>query len=326
MLSGPRVQYPDGTTITPSPLDLSEVLRQLKQQNDIARSAFLCVFAHSLTVEIRALLLDPPSDADLQRVRRINEFLHQLTSCVNPRQRRSGTGDADLVRAIVETSLLYGLENAAGRALAAAAGNMQIKSDRSTVKNAAEAVCDAAAAAVHEFAAISGVSPREHLPEAFVFSFVFERLGGLFPMTLETSLRKVWRWHLDHLDVKWSRKKEDEEVSILTGKLGKPRVDLILYSGDPSDPSESRFLALVEFKLWTRSIVDREKILNILDHINTCPNGIICSVVDSSLEAEQAKQEGWYVAPVERLPHQVSGQYFAAVQHFTSRRYLDSDG
>ena len=145
-------------------------------------------------------------------------------------------------------------------------------------------------------------------------------------MTLETNLRKVWRWHLDHLGVKWSRRKEDEEVSVLTGELGQRRVDLILYSGDPSYPSELQFLALVEFKLWTRSIADREKILNVLDRINSCPNGVICSVVDNSLEAEQAKQEGWYVAPVERLPHQVAGQYFASVQHFTARRYLDCEG
>jgi hypothetical protein len=123
-LRGPRIQYSDGTVVTPPPLDVEEILAGLQRQDNATRSAFLCVFAHSLTVDIRAMLLDRPvSDADLDRVSHINEFLHQLTSCVNPRQRRSGTGDTELVRAIIDTSYIYHLESAVGRALSTAAGN-----------------------------------------------------------------------------------------------------------------------------------------------------------------------------------------------------------
>jgi len=124
VLRGPKVQYPDGRVVTPPPLDLERILADLERLEDSERVAFLCIIAHSLTVDIRALLLDRPvSDRDLDRVNHVNEFLHQLTSCVNPWQRRSASGDAELVRAIIDTSYLYGLEAAAGRALAAAAGN-----------------------------------------------------------------------------------------------------------------------------------------------------------------------------------------------------------
>jgi len=124
VLRGPKVQYPDGRVVTPPPLDLERILADLERLEDSERVAFLCIIAHSLTVDIRALLLDRPvSDRDLDRVNHVNEFLHQLTSCVNPWQRRSASGDAGLVRAIIDTSYLYGLEAAAGRALATAAGN-----------------------------------------------------------------------------------------------------------------------------------------------------------------------------------------------------------
>jgi hypothetical protein len=104
-------------------------LTDLGQLNERDRAAFLCVIAHDLTVDIRALLIDRPvSDADLKRVWQINEFLHQLTSCVNPRHRRSAEGDVDLLRVIVESACQHGLQAAIGRALANAAGSMTQKS------------------------------------------------------------------------------------------------------------------------------------------------------------------------------------------------------
>ena len=124
VLRGPKVQYPDGRVVTPPPLDLERILTDLERLEESERVAFLCIVAHSLTVDIRALLLDRPvSDRDLDRISKINEFLHQLTSSVNPQHRRTPSGDAELVRAIVESSYLYGLEAAVGRALATAAGN-----------------------------------------------------------------------------------------------------------------------------------------------------------------------------------------------------------
>lgn len=130
-LQSPQVQYPDGTVVTPSPLDVEGILEGLERLNKIDRAAFLCVIAHSLTVDIRALLLDRPvSDQDLARIKKINEFLHQLTSCANPHQRRSASGDAELVRAIIDTSYRYGLEAAIGRALATAARNARPSSSK----------------------------------------------------------------------------------------------------------------------------------------------------------------------------------------------------
>jgi len=125
VLRGPKTLYPDGRVVTPPRLDLDKILSDLGQLNERDRAAFLCVIAHDLTVDIRALLIDRPvSDEDLNRVWKINEFLHQLTSCVNPRHRRSAEGEVDLVRAIVESACQYGLQAAIGRALANAAGSM----------------------------------------------------------------------------------------------------------------------------------------------------------------------------------------------------------
>jgi hypothetical protein len=53
----------------------------------------------------------------------VNEWLHQLTSCVNPIQRRTPEGDADLVRGIAESAAVWGLEAAVQHRISIAARN-----------------------------------------------------------------------------------------------------------------------------------------------------------------------------------------------------------
>ena len=65
----------------------------------------------------------PPPEGDLDRVNRLNEYLHQLTSCVNPNNRWSVRDEVALVRALIESSYLYDLQSAVGSALAKAARN-----------------------------------------------------------------------------------------------------------------------------------------------------------------------------------------------------------
>jgi hypothetical protein len=104
-------------------LNVKRVLTELEAAENDTRVAFLCILAHSLTVDIRAALLDRPvSDADADRAFRVNEWLHQLTSCVNPAKPRNPAGDAELVRAIVESAELWGLQAAVQRGISTAAG------------------------------------------------------------------------------------------------------------------------------------------------------------------------------------------------------------
>jgi hypothetical protein len=123
-LPGPTVQYSDGRIVTPRPLNVERILTNFEGLDTQERAAFLCIFAHDLTVEIRSALLDRPvHEADLDRVNRLNEYLHQLTSCVNPAKRWSVRDEVTLVRALVESSYQYGLQSAVGSALAKAARN-----------------------------------------------------------------------------------------------------------------------------------------------------------------------------------------------------------
>ncbi len=124
ILYGPTVQYADGTVEAGKPLDIEGILTGFERLETDARSAFLCVFAHDLTVAVRALLLDRPvAEADLDRVWKINEFMHQLTSCANPRGQWSARDAALLIRAIIDTSITRGLDRWIGHALAVAAGS-----------------------------------------------------------------------------------------------------------------------------------------------------------------------------------------------------------
>lgn len=124
LLYGPAVEYAEGTVIPGRLLDVEQILEAFERLDAEARRAFLCVFAHDLTVAIRAIVFDRPvSDADLDRVQDINESLHHLTSCVNPRKPWSAHDQALLLRAIVESSFDRGLDRWIGHALALAAGS-----------------------------------------------------------------------------------------------------------------------------------------------------------------------------------------------------------
>jgi hypothetical protein len=124
MLRGPKVQYSSGKIVTPRPFDLEDVLAKYLRLSEDARRAFLSIFAHSLTVDLRVALLDRPvSEADADRAWQINEWLHQLTSCFSPRSSRDAIGEAELIRDIAIGSFRHGLDAAIGRAVATAAGN-----------------------------------------------------------------------------------------------------------------------------------------------------------------------------------------------------------
>lgn len=124
MLRGSKIQYNSGKIVTPPPFDLDDVLAEYARLSSDRRRAFLSVFSHSLTVDMRVALLDRPiSDANADRAWQINEWLHQLTSCLHPQSTRDVTGEAELIHDIAADSFRLGLEGAVGRAVATAAGN-----------------------------------------------------------------------------------------------------------------------------------------------------------------------------------------------------------
>jgi hypothetical protein len=124
-LYGPTVQDADGKVVRGEPLDVEYVLTKLERLDSSARSAFFCIFAHDLTVAVRSLLLDRPvSEADLDRVSKINEIMHQLTSCAKPRGAWSAGDETLMLRAIIDGSFSYDLDRWVGHALAIAAGNI----------------------------------------------------------------------------------------------------------------------------------------------------------------------------------------------------------
>jgi hypothetical protein len=134
-LYGPTVRYADGTVAKGSPLHTEEILSAFERLDADARHAFLCVFAHDLTVAVRALLLHRPvPEPDLDRVWKINEFMHQLTSCANPHGHWSAHDSAVLISDIIETSFGYDLDRWIGHALATAAGSTIGKEESAAAK------------------------------------------------------------------------------------------------------------------------------------------------------------------------------------------------
>jgi hypothetical protein len=131
MLRGSKVQYSDGKIESPRLFDLDNVLTKYARLPDAERLAFLSVFSHSLTVDMRAALLDRPvSEANARRAWQLNEWLHHLTSCFNPRSSWGIKGEAQLLRDIATDSFRHGLDGAVGRGIATAAGSTGISANK----------------------------------------------------------------------------------------------------------------------------------------------------------------------------------------------------
>ena len=117
-------QHCEEKTDSDQQADLDNILRQFELLDADARSAFLCIIAHDLTVAIRSVVYEPSVTAEgLDRIKWINEALHQLTSCVNPHHRWSAHEEAQLVRGIIEDSGGHGFHYWVRRAVAVAAAH-----------------------------------------------------------------------------------------------------------------------------------------------------------------------------------------------------------
>lgn len=118
MLRSATTQYASGKVVAPKPFDLEDVLAKYVRLPDETRRAFLSTFSHSLTVDMRAALLDRPiSDADAARAWQINEWLHQLTSCFHPQSTRDAAAEAELIRDIATVSFGMGWKEPSGEQL-----------------------------------------------------------------------------------------------------------------------------------------------------------------------------------------------------------------
>jgi len=165
-------------------------------------------------------------------------------------------------------------------------------------------ICDAGATAMTRYAEVSGEAPDD-LPEYFMSSFIFSKIGNDIGATLETGFIKLSEWNDDVRILRqlFPRSAEDKArfLALQEGSR-RPRIDMALFqSENPDAPrGEWEFLALVEFKKGEFSI-DRQRLLGILSHIDTCPYGVTCGSIsgDANLEfhrneSQKSNDVRWY--------------------------------
>ena len=84
------------------------------------RMAALAIVAHDLTVDVRVALLDLPSPEAVERLRVLNEFLHQITGRIHASDEHSARGESELLRDIAQEAEEKGLKGVVVRRLDAA--------------------------------------------------------------------------------------------------------------------------------------------------------------------------------------------------------------
>jgi hypothetical protein len=107
------------TRRTPSP-EFEAELEKFASLDRQARMVALAIIAHDLTVGIRSALLDMPSPAAIDRLRTLNEYLHQITGRIHASDELSGHEESVLLRDIAEVAETKALKWVATRRLGAA--------------------------------------------------------------------------------------------------------------------------------------------------------------------------------------------------------------
>jgi hypothetical protein len=180
-------------------------------------------------------------------------------------------------------------------------------------------LCDAGAAAIHRYIQVSGEDPSD-MPEHFMPAFILDHVGSKITMTLETGFSKLSKWNQNTRQGRGLPPRGQEEVTELLAlalELGLPRVDMVLYEGnDDGRPKDQLgLLALVEFKKGP-STVDRNKLLRILPHVDTCPYGIVCGSrgIDRDWDVEDARKmdDRWFETAVQPSPGDKKPYFFSA--------------
>lgn len=200
----------------------------------------------------------------------------------------------------------------------------------STSKAILDNVCRTAAAAVYRYVELSGEDPGDDMPESFVSAYVFNQLGTT--ATLETNIRKLFEWNRDQRARMQSNvdlgEEDIAEVSlseVLKRLNGRPRVDMVLFQDEEQPKDKQRFLALAEFKRHRIDEWDRNKLLAIMKYIDTCPLGVICSIVDATSDSEWLQRERkraedvgdlWFVENVPPLPHSIEKHFASCLRAF----------
>jgi hypothetical protein len=150
------------------------------------------------------------------------------------------------------------------------------------IEETATRICDAMAGAIELYASNSGCAPGD-LPESFVSAYVFESLGPVLTMTMETKSSTLWEWSCD-MRCRWG--------GLPTGEAppAKPpgfirrnaAARLGLVQGDHTEKNDTDFLCVVEFKTFASIDPDAKKIREWFQFIDTCPWGLACGLADTT--------------------------------------------
>jgi hypothetical protein len=186
--------------------------------------------------------------------------------------------------------------------------------------------CDAGAQSVRRYFDVSGIGP-EIMPEYFMPAFILDRLGDKISATLETNFRTLVEWNAGVRARRGLPPQSHDET--LVRLLNESRVDMALFEcEDEGKPKEQRdFFALVEFKrgyidasrIRSRTS-DRDRLLMLLAHIDTCPWGVTCGWTNKDhtewqKDSIKGTNDRWYEKRFE-LPETISAPLFFCARLF----------
>jgi hypothetical protein len=130
------------------------------------------------------------------------------------------------------------------------------------IQRMAISICDTALNALIRYHQLTDLSPSE-VPEHFIQSFIFDRLGDHLSMTMETAVPTLWLWG---------------GGGDIPPELRK--IDIVIYNKKQQIKKEQDALVLVEIKRHHDVGSDIYKLQKILPKLRTLKYGIVVGIID----------------------------------------------
>lgn len=150
--------------------------------------------------------------------------------------------------------------------------------DTNDIDAVVQLLCKQGARSLTRYARVTDLDIN-FMPETFIQSYILDHMGDDVTVVLETHFNELVKWSLETKNERKapvSAKRITDAIQAVD--MGTKKIDLVLFKNPHLPKPQQDILALVEVKNQRISAEgeDRDKLIEVLRHIDSCPYGIVC--------------------------------------------------
>ena len=188
-----------------------------------------------------------------------------------------------------------------------------------------ERICQYGALAARRYVEVSGEGLWT-MPESFMPPFIFDRIGGTYSTTLETSFEFLKECYEETRQRRGlPSRAESNRLTELRQELGWRRIDMVFFEGEEEGKpkKDQDAFALVEFKRGYVSEGDREKLKMFLEYFDLWKWGVLSGWTTEDQRPTARTESPWHEVKIE-LPAEIDSTKCIFYAQYFSNPYFSA--